>query len=50
MAAELILLNMSDFNVILGMDWLAANHVIMDCHAKTLMFPKIDNLVVNFVK
>ena len=50
MTANLILLNMNDFDVILGMDWLATNHVVMDCHAKTLMFPKIENHVVRFVK
>ncbi|XP_073017053.1 uncharacterized protein [Primulina eburnea] len=30
--ANLIQLNMVEFDVILGMDWLAKNHAIVDCH------------------
>ncbi|XP_070015424.1 uncharacterized protein [Nicotiana sylvestris] len=33
----LLLHSMVDFDVILGMDWLAPYHVILDCHAKTVM-------------
>ncbi|XP_070046718.1 uncharacterized protein [Nicotiana tomentosiformis] len=33
---DLQLLNMVDFNMILGMDWLSPYHVILDCHAKTV--------------
>lgn len=36
--ADLILLNMNDFDVILGMDWLAAYHAKVDCFAKTVSF------------
>src|SRR5262249_21380025 len=36
--AELIELPILEFNVILGMDWLSANHVTMDCYRKTLLF------------
>ncbi|XP_070002464.1 uncharacterized protein [Nicotiana sylvestris] len=32
---DLLLLDMIDFNVILGMDWLSLFHAIHDCHAKT---------------
>ncbi|XP_070057525.1 uncharacterized protein [Nicotiana tomentosiformis] len=32
--ANLLLLNMVDFDVILGMDQLSPYHVILDCHAK----------------
>ena len=48
MTTNLILLNMNDFDVILGMDWFTTNRVVMDCHAKTLMFSGLDNLIVNF--
>ncbi|XP_070057133.1 uncharacterized protein [Nicotiana tomentosiformis] len=33
---NLLLLNMVDFDVILGMDWLSPHHAILDCHAKTM--------------
>jgi len=33
---DLLLLNMVDFDVILGMDWLSPYHAIFDCHAKTV--------------
>ncbi|XP_070007385.1 uncharacterized protein [Nicotiana sylvestris] len=33
---NLLLLDMTDFEVILGMDWLFLYHVILDCHAKTI--------------
>ncbi|XP_070013102.1 uncharacterized protein [Nicotiana sylvestris] len=32
----LLLLNMVDFDVILGMDWLSTYHAILDYHAKTM--------------
>ncbi|XP_070056852.1 uncharacterized protein [Nicotiana tomentosiformis] len=32
---DLLLLDMTDFEVILGMDWLSMYHVVLDCHAKT---------------
>ncbi|XP_070026259.1 uncharacterized protein [Nicotiana sylvestris] len=32
---DLLLLDMVDFDVILGMDWLLPYHAISDCHAKT---------------
>ncbi|XP_070055833.1 uncharacterized protein [Nicotiana tomentosiformis] len=34
---DLLLLNMVDFKVILGMDWLSSYRAIVDCHAKTMM-------------
>ncbi|XP_075499254.1 uncharacterized protein LOC142537639 [Primulina tabacum] len=34
--AELIELNMIEFDVILGMDWLAKNHAIVDCQRKDI--------------
>ncbi|XP_070020658.1 uncharacterized protein [Nicotiana sylvestris] len=35
--ADLLLLDMTDFEVILGMDWLSPYHAILDCHAKTVI-------------
>ncbi|XP_027348048.1 uncharacterized protein LOC113859485 [Abrus precatorius] len=35
---NLICLPLSDLDVILGMDWLSANHVLLDCQEKTLVF------------
>ncbi|KAL0549645.1 hypothetical protein IC582_014132 [Cucumis melo] len=34
----LLVLDMLDFNVILGMDWLAANHASIDCSRKEVTF------------
>ena len=33
---DLIVLQMSEFDVILGMDWLSSYHVSLDCFAKTV--------------
>ncbi|XP_075082100.1 uncharacterized protein LOC107791632 [Nicotiana tabacum] len=33
---DLLLLDMVDFDVILGMDWLSPYHAIFDCHVKTM--------------
>ncbi|XP_073017845.1 uncharacterized protein [Primulina eburnea] len=33
---ELIQLNMVEFDIILGMDWLAKNHAIVDCQKKKI--------------
>ena len=35
---DLIALSMVDFDVILGMDWLAFFHVTLDCHNKVVKF------------
>ncbi|XP_027357482.1 uncharacterized protein LOC113866883 [Abrus precatorius] len=35
---DLICLPLSQLDVILGMDWLAANHVLLDCREKMLIF------------
>jgi hypothetical protein len=32
--ANLIVLDLHDFDIILGMDWLAKNHAVIDCHKK----------------
>ncbi|XP_070046426.1 uncharacterized protein [Nicotiana tomentosiformis] len=36
-SVDLILLDMVDFDVIFGMDWLSLYHAILDCHAKTVI-------------
>ncbi|XP_075663221.1 uncharacterized protein LOC142632761 [Castanea sativa] len=36
--ADLTLLEMRDFDIILGMDWLAAHYAIVDCHRKKVIF------------
>ncbi|XP_070025609.1 uncharacterized protein [Nicotiana sylvestris] len=35
--ADLLLLSMVDFDVILGMDWLSPHYAIFDCRAKTVI-------------
>ncbi|XP_070025688.1 uncharacterized protein [Nicotiana sylvestris] len=37
--ANLLLLDMISFEVILSMDWLSRCHAILDCHAKTVTLP-----------
>ena len=37
---DLIILEMVDFDVILGMTWLSPNIAILDCHAKTVTLAK----------
>lgn len=45
--ADLILLDMLNFDIILGMDWLTSHHAMLDCYAKTvtLVIPKIFKIV-----
>ena len=38
LVADLTLLEMKDFDVILGMDWLAANYASVDCCSKKVKF------------
>ena len=38
--ADLVILEMVDFDVILGMTWLSPNFAILDCNAKTVTFAK----------
>ena len=35
---DLIVLDMVDFDVILGKDWLASCHATLDCHSKVVKF------------
>ncbi|XP_047171101.1 uncharacterized protein LOC124839355 [Vigna umbellata] len=39
---NLICLPLQELEVILGMDWLAANRILLDCGGKKLIFPKED--------
>ncbi|XP_070049382.1 uncharacterized protein [Nicotiana tomentosiformis] len=36
--ADLIVLDMIDFNILMGMDWLSSCYAIVDCHAKIVKF------------
>ena len=36
--ADLTLLEMRDFDIIFGMDWLATYYAIVDCHRKKVIF------------
>ena len=38
MTVDLVLLNLQDFDVILGMDWLASYHAFVDCFGKRVTF------------
>ncbi|XP_070040718.1 uncharacterized protein [Nicotiana tomentosiformis] len=62
--ADLLLLDMTDFEIILGMDWLSPYHAVLNCHAKTITleipeFPRLEwkgssvsasNHVISFLK
>ena len=39
--ANLILLEMWDFDVMLGMDWLSTHRMLMDCFTKKVVFQKL---------
>ena len=43
---NLICLPLEDLDVILGMDWLSANHILIDCKEKRVMFPSSEDDVV----
>ena len=38
MIVDLVLLDLQDFDVILGIDWLASYHASIDCFGKRVMF------------
>uniref|UniRef100_A0A151UI12 CCHC-type domain-containing protein n=1 Tax=Cajanus cajan TaxID=3821 RepID=A0A151UI12_CAJCA len=44
---NLIMLPMVDINIILGMDWLSAHHILIDCARRELVFPHIDLIPCN---
>jgi len=41
---NLICLPMEGLDVILGMDWLASNHVVIDCGQRKVVFPDAKRL------
>jgi len=43
---NLICLPLEDLDVILGMDWLSANHILINCKEKRVMFPSSEDDVV----
>ncbi|RVW85748.1 hypothetical protein CK203_033353 [Vitis vinifera] len=46
MSIDLILLDLQDFDVILGMDWLASNHASVDCFEKMMIFSISEDILV----
>ncbi|XP_068461553.1 uncharacterized protein [Phaseolus vulgaris] len=40
----MICIPLKDLEVILGMDWLSANHILIDCGRKKLIFPKLERM------
>ena len=45
---DLILLDIHDFDVILGMDWLSRHHAIVDCYRKEVRFYRLGETEVVF--
>ncbi|XP_074289104.1 uncharacterized protein LOC141614244 [Silene latifolia] len=45
---DLVQLDLHDFDIILGMDWLIANHVLIDCHKKIVTISKPNQDKINF--
>jgi hypothetical protein len=48
LSADLVLLGMHDFDVILGMNWLAAYHASVDCFEKEVVFRPLGELEFRF--
>ena len=46
--ANLVLLDIQDFDVILGMDWLSRHHATMDCFRKEVQFCRPREPKINF--
>jgi len=43
--ADLVILDMVGYDVIIGMDWLSKHYVLIDCKNKAVMFrPNMNNL------
>jgi len=43
---NMICIPLKDLEVILGMDWLSANHILINCGQKKLIFPKLEGMQV----
>jgi len=41
---NMICIPLKDLKVILGMDWMSANHILIDCGQKKLIFPKLEGM------
>ena len=41
---NMICLPLQELEVIMGMDWLSANHILIDCREKKLLFPNSEEL------
>nr|GEV38786.1 putative reverse transcriptase domain-containing protein [Tanacetum cinerariifolium] len=46
--ANLLPLEMSDFDIILGMDWLTEHRATIDCHSKRVIFGDLNNPEFNY--
>ena len=46
--ANLVLLDIQDFDVILGMDWLSRHHTTMDCYRKEVKFCRLGEPEITF--
>ena len=46
---DLTLLEMQDFDIFFGMDWLAAHFAIVDCHRKKVIFQVLGKIEFYFV-
>ena len=46
--ANLVLLDIQDFDVILGMDWLSRHHATMDCFRKEVKFCRLGEPEITF--
>ena len=49
MLADLVLLDVMDFDVILGMDWLSKHYAIVDCWRKEVIFRISNDEEFNFM-
>jgi len=43
---NMICIPLKDLEIILGMDWLSANHILIDCGRKKLTFPGLEGMQV----
>ena len=48
LTVDLRVMNISDFDVILGMDWLTEHRVIIDCDSRRITAYTWDNIRVTF--
>ena len=47
-SANLVVLDILEFDVILGMDWLSSNHAVLDCYEKTVMLTLPDKTMLRY--